>query len=247
MQWFQVTCPSCAAALQVKLPEGVTSVQCSQCKAVFGVQVQPTALAAQSVPAAGKRSRKRKTDKDTSGVPRTLSAYNVFMKGEVAKVKSEHPELAHREAFKMAAERWQASPMNPQNGGERFPALPNLSGPDSVGLLPPPGGEMEQEPDVDDGGDDGDDGDDGGDDGVGDGGHQGGVPGSSLAIDGGMGDGGPVRARDLGAVDPSGTSDVVVAGSASAAGAGEAGTDGAVDATSLEGDAKPTGGDVPEQ
>ena len=101
MQWFQVTCPSCAAALQVKLPEGVTSVQCSQCKAVFGVQVQPTALAAQSVPAAGKRSRKRKTDKDTSGVPRTLSAYNVFMKGEVAKVKSEHPELAHREAFKM--------------------------------------------------------------------------------------------------------------------------------------------------
>ena len=102
MQWFQVTCPSCAAALQVKLPEGVTSVQCSQCKAVFGVQVQPTALSAQSVPAAGKRSRKRsKTEKDTNAPPRTLSAYNVFMKGEVAKVKNEHPELAHREAFKM--------------------------------------------------------------------------------------------------------------------------------------------------
>ena len=105
MQWFQVTCPSCAAALQVKLPEGVTSVQCSQCKAVFGVQVQPTALASQSVPAAGKRSRKRKTEKDTSAPPRTLSAYNVFMKGEVAKVKTEHPELPHREAFKMVRER----------------------------------------------------------------------------------------------------------------------------------------------
>ena len=48
MQWFQVTCPSCANQLQVKLPEGVTSVQCSQCKAVFAVQVQPVAL----VPAA---------------------------------------------------------------------------------------------------------------------------------------------------------------------------------------------------
>lgn len=101
MQWFQVTCPSCAAALQVKLPEGVTSVQCSQCKAVFGVQVQPTALAAQSAPASGKRSRKRKSEKDTNAPPRTLSAYNVFMKGEVAKVKSERPELPHREAFKM--------------------------------------------------------------------------------------------------------------------------------------------------
>ena len=101
MQWFQVTCPSCAAALQVKLPEGVTSVQCSQCKAVFAVQVQPTALAAQAQPAAGKRSRKRKTEKDNNAPPRTLSAYNVFMKGEVAKVKGEHPELPHREAFKM--------------------------------------------------------------------------------------------------------------------------------------------------
>jgi hypothetical protein len=53
--------------------------------------------------------------------PRALSAYNVFMKSEVAKVKQEHPSLPHREAFKMAAERWQASPMNPQNGGDRFP------------------------------------------------------------------------------------------------------------------------------
>jgi len=100
MQWFQVTCPSCIAGLQVKLPEGVTSVQCSQCKAVFGVQVQPTALTEQPPPTVGKRSRKRKTDK-ANNVPRTLSAYNVFMKGEVAKVKNEHPELPHREAFKM--------------------------------------------------------------------------------------------------------------------------------------------------
>jgi len=126
MQWFQVTCPSCAAPLQVRLPEGVTSIQCSQCKAVFAVQVQPTALAAQAQPTTGKRSRKRKAEKDTNAAPRALSAYNVFMKGEVAKVKSQHPELAHREAFKLAAERWQASPMNPQNGGERFPVLSDL-------------------------------------------------------------------------------------------------------------------------
>ena len=130
MQWFQVTCPKCTGALQVRLPEGVTSVQCSQCKAVFAVQVQPVALAPPGGPVPPlKRSRKRKKDTpgvngvndDPNGPPRTLSAYNVFMKSEVAKVKNEHPQLPHREAFKLAAERWQASPMNPQNGGERFP------------------------------------------------------------------------------------------------------------------------------
>ncbi len=103
----------------MRLPEGITSVQCSECKAVFAVQIQPTALTPQAQPASSKRSRKRKSEKDTAAPPRALSAYNVFMKAEVAKVKAEHPELAHREAFKMAAERWQASPMNPQNGGER--------------------------------------------------------------------------------------------------------------------------------
>ena len=125
MQWFQVTCPKCTGALQVRLPEGVTSVQCSQCKAVFAVQVQPVALAPPGGPTPPvKRSRKRKKDTgmgDDAGAPKTLSAYNVFMKTEVAKVKAEHPSLPHREAFKLAAERWQASPMNPQNGGERFP------------------------------------------------------------------------------------------------------------------------------
>jgi len=96
---------------------------------VFAVQIQPTALAAlPGSVAASKRSRKRKAEKDANAPPRALSAYNVFMKGEVAKVKTEHPELAHREAFKMAAERWQASPMNPQNGGERFPEVPMKGG-----------------------------------------------------------------------------------------------------------------------
>lgn len=121
----------------MRLPEGVTSVQCSQCKAVFAVQVQPSALMPSEKGPPPKRSRKRKKS-DTINVtvgpegnmvqsetpkepPRALSAYNVFMKSEVQRVKTENPQLPHREAFKMAAERWQASPMNPQNGGERFP------------------------------------------------------------------------------------------------------------------------------
>jgi LSD1 subclass zinc finger protein len=112
MQWFQVTCPNCTAALQVRLPEGVTSVQCSQCKAVFAVQVQPIALSSSGQAPPTKRSRKRKAADKSGGAipgdgsqPRTLSAYNVFMKGEVAKVKTEHPELPHREAFKLVRTR----------------------------------------------------------------------------------------------------------------------------------------------
>uniref|UniRef100_A0A7S0L6U9 HMG box domain-containing protein n=1 Tax=Coccolithus braarudii TaxID=221442 RepID=A0A7S0L6U9_9EUKA len=135
MQWFQVTCPSCTANLQVRLPEGITSVQCSECKAVFAVQIQPTALAPTAQPSSGKRNKKRKMEKDANAPPRALSAYNVFMKAEVANVKAEHPELPHREAFKMAAERWQASPMNPQNGGERFPALPKEAASASISAV----------------------------------------------------------------------------------------------------------------
>ena len=103
MQWFQVTCPTCTAQLQVRLPEGITSVQCSQCKTVFAVQIQPTALDS-TQPPGSKRSRKRKAggDKDPNAVPRALSAYNVFMKQEVARVKAQHVEMAHRDAFKMA-------------------------------------------------------------------------------------------------------------------------------------------------
>ena len=105
MQWFQVTCPSCTTQLQVKLPEGITSVQCSmsECKSVFAVQVQPVALVPPGQAPAAKRSRKRKKPDEEGGEnqPRALSAYNVFMKTEVASVKSDNPGMAHRDAFKL--------------------------------------------------------------------------------------------------------------------------------------------------
>ena len=103
MQWFSFTCPSCALTLQAKLPEGITSVQCSGCKSVFAVQIQPT-VAGPSGPAGQhkKGARKRsKIDKEGNTAPRVLNAYNVFMKEELAKVKREHPELIHKDAFKM--------------------------------------------------------------------------------------------------------------------------------------------------
>lgn len=101
LQWFQVACPSCAYPLQVKLPEGITSVQCFECSGVFALQIQPTSL----LPQAGlaNRGRKRKGDREGDATPRALSAYNTFMKAQVAKVKTQHPELKHQDAFKMVS------------------------------------------------------------------------------------------------------------------------------------------------
>jgi hypothetical protein len=45
---------------------------------------------------------------------RAPSAYNVFMKTELPKVKAENPGMAHKEAFKVAAGRWKDSSDNPK-------------------------------------------------------------------------------------------------------------------------------------
>ena len=36
-------------------------------------------------------------------MPRKLSAYNLFMKTEIPKVKKENPNMNHKDAFKKAA------------------------------------------------------------------------------------------------------------------------------------------------
>jgi hypothetical protein len=43
------------------------------------------------------------------------SAYNTFMKSEIAKVKKAQPSLDHKEAFKVAAANWKTSKENPAN------------------------------------------------------------------------------------------------------------------------------------
>ncbi|KAG9289181.1 hypothetical protein G9A89_022490 [Geosiphon pyriformis] len=45
---------------------------------------------------------------------RMLSPYNAFMKSELPKVKAENPNLEHKAAFKLVAERWKNSPDNPK-------------------------------------------------------------------------------------------------------------------------------------
>jgi hypothetical protein len=46
---------------------------------------------------------------------RAPSAYNIFMKSEIAKVKKANSALDHKEAFKVAAGNWKTAKENPAN------------------------------------------------------------------------------------------------------------------------------------
>lgn len=42
----------------------------------------------------------------TSETKRTPSAYNIFMREEIGRLQKSHPDLDHKERFKMAAGNW---------------------------------------------------------------------------------------------------------------------------------------------
>lgn len=43
------------------------------------------------------------------------SAYNKYMKDQLAKLKTEKPSMSHKERFKLAATSWASSKENPKN------------------------------------------------------------------------------------------------------------------------------------
>ena len=113
MGWFQVTCPNCSAPLQTRLPEGITTVQCSQCQTAFGVQIQQCAMPPQEeAPKPSRRSGKRH---DGSAPSDTLRAYHDFMKVQMRRLYQEAPHLSKQQVMKQAAALWADSDMNPKN------------------------------------------------------------------------------------------------------------------------------------
>ena len=109
--WFQVNCPSCTAALQVRLAEGSWPVACSQalkCHAIFTVKVHAQMLKApEALPVASKRHSVR--------VARAVNAYNLFIKIEAKRLRTLDRTLKAADAWTLAAAGWAASPMNPKN------------------------------------------------------------------------------------------------------------------------------------
>lgn len=67
------------------------------------------------VPATVKpKTTKTKALKGDPKVKRQPTAYNLFMKDEITRVKQADPGLKHQEAFKRAAGNWKLSPHNPK-------------------------------------------------------------------------------------------------------------------------------------
>jgi hypothetical protein len=112
MAWFQVNCPTCRAALQVWLEAGRTTVQCSApapmtCTVLFDVHVDASAM-----PAAAAKPSRRKIHMQMA--PKALTAYNLFMKAEMAAARQSLVGLHGRDletaAFARAASRWIRAP-----------------------------------------------------------------------------------------------------------------------------------------
>ncbi|XP_071696132.1 axial regulator YABBY 4 [Rutidosis leptorrhynchoides] len=50
---------------------------------------------------------------------RAPSAYNKFIKEEIRRLKTQHPNMSHKQAFSTAAKNWAHSPPSQQNDGEK--------------------------------------------------------------------------------------------------------------------------------
>ena len=123
--WFQVNCPHCTAALQVRLGVGNATVECARCEKDFVVQVQPAHLPSADA-AARKRPQRKALQADSSPRP-TLTAYKIFMKSEMAMVRKQLPNCSPHGHFRVASTRWHDSPMNPKNMVTGAPARTDAS------------------------------------------------------------------------------------------------------------------------
>ncbi|KAG8745496.1 hypothetical protein FRC10_007843 [Ceratobasidium sp. 414] len=71
------------------------------------------------MPRAATEKTEKKTKSSTSaaagGAKKKSSPYNIYMKSELAKLKEKHPDMSHKERFKLAATSWAQAPENPKN------------------------------------------------------------------------------------------------------------------------------------
>ncbi|KAG8678740.1 hypothetical protein FRC12_020748 [Ceratobasidium sp. 428] len=71
------------------------------------------------MPRAATEKTEKKTKSSTSaaagGAKKKSSPYNVYMKSELAKLKEKHPDMSHKERFKLAATTWAQASENPKN------------------------------------------------------------------------------------------------------------------------------------
>ena len=113
--WFQLSCPGCDAALQARLPAGVTLVKCSlsDCKHIFRVRVDVSMLRDGEAPAAFRRQRGVGEVKEKKATP-IQELYRAWMSANVKRIKKELG-CTQQAAFAHAAAGWADAPCNPKN------------------------------------------------------------------------------------------------------------------------------------
>ena len=94
----------------------------------------PAAL--ETSPAAGRPKKKAKR-------PRAPSAYNLFHKAEMARIKTEQPELAHKEAFRLASAAWSSASDEVKAHWKEEEAKEKVKFDELQASLPPAGGDDE--------------------------------------------------------------------------------------------------------
>ena len=72
----------------------------------------PATAPAEAAPMAPKRQAEVEAD---SNAPKKLSAYQSYMKEQLARIKAANPSLSHDAAFRMVAAGWKQSPLNPKH------------------------------------------------------------------------------------------------------------------------------------
>ncbi|KIY46296.1 hypothetical protein FISHEDRAFT_75732 [Fistulina hepatica ATCC 64428] len=60
-------------------------------------------------PAVGEKPKKTKSSSGSNAGKKKLSAFNKFMKSELARLKEERPDITHQERFKLATSNWKTA------------------------------------------------------------------------------------------------------------------------------------------
>ncbi|KII93960.1 hypothetical protein PLICRDRAFT_411156 [Plicaturopsis crispa FD-325 SS-3] len=57
----------------------------------------------------------KKAKSSAGGAKKKMTAYNKFMKTELARLKESEPDIEHKDRFKMATGNWKDAKENPKN------------------------------------------------------------------------------------------------------------------------------------
>ncbi|KAK1408691.1 hypothetical protein QVD17_40681 [Tagetes erecta] len=112
-----VQCGFCTTVLLVCVPfrclSMVVTVKCGHCTGLLSVNMMTSSFSQHDDD--DLEAVNRIVNKPPEKKQRTPSTYNKFMKEEIRRVKTQHPNMSHKQAFITAAKNWAHSPSSQQD------------------------------------------------------------------------------------------------------------------------------------